>query len=188
MNSTQSIVFFSSADLEILDKAVLRAEELVNNHFKLSPSLWLKNRYDIKTARNLTPQERIEGPYAQVLKYEGRQKDIPLGSSSFSLYHVCLQDPAILKVVNSRPAIRLAPFLLYILIHELVHVVRFLRFEHRYESGSEADLTLEEERKVHSLTYDIAAPVTIRGIGEVLEFYKKWYGDRGLFNGGKNFE
>ena len=165
---------FTAAELDKVAQAVLRAEELVNNYFKLSPSLWLKNRYDIKTARDMAPHERVQGPYAQVLKYEGRKKEVPLGSSSFSLYHVCLQDPAILGLVRKNPVIRLAPFLLYIVVHELVHVVRFLRFEHRYETGVEADLTLEEERKVHGLTRQIIRPVRMGGLVEVLEFYRQW--------------
>jgi len=165
---------FTASELDKVAQAVLRAEELVNNYFKLSSSLWLKNRYDVKTARNMAPHEQVEGAYAQVLKYEGRKQDVPLGSSCFSLYHVCLQDPAILELVTKNPLIRLAPFLLYVVVHELVHVVRFLRFEHRYEIGSEADLSLEEERRVHGLTREILMPVRMSGVPEVLEFYGKW--------------
>ena len=165
---------FNPAELEQVDMAVLRAEELIFDFFKLSSSLWLKNRYDVKTAKNLAPHERVSGPYAQVLKYEGRKMDAPLGSSSFSLYHVCLQDPAILTLVGKEAAIGLAPFLLYVLVHELVHVVRFLRFEFRYETGSEADLSFEEEKKVHGLTRKIVMPVRMSGMPEVLEFYGQW--------------
>ncbi|MCG8688307.1 MAG: hypothetical protein MI892_25770 [Desulfobacterales bacterium] len=167
--------FFNTAELEKVAKAVFRAEEQVNNYFKLSESQWLKNRYDIKTAAQLAPHERVEGPFAQVLKYEGRKQGAPLGSSSFSLYHVCLQDPAILGVISQTPGIRLSAFLLYILIHELVHVVRFSRFEHRYENTSEADVTLEEEKKVHALTHSIISSATVVGVPEVIEFYKEWH-------------
>ncbi|MDD9304209.1 MAG: hypothetical protein HUK40_18425 [Desulfobacter sp.] len=168
--------FFNRYELETVDLAVLRAEEMVNNYFKISPALWLKNRYDIKTGASLAPHEQVEGPFAQVVKYEGRKKDVPLGSTSFSLYHVCLQDPAILNLLSRNSKIGLAPFLLYVLIHELVHVVRFSRFEHRYENASEADVTLEEEKKVHGLTFDIVSCVAVQGLGEVVEFYKEWHG------------
>lgn len=167
--------FFNESELEQVATAALRAEEMVYNHFKLSSSPWLKNRYDIKTARNLVPHERVEGPFAQVLKYEGRRQDRSLGSSVFSLYHVCIQDPAIILFVAENPKICLTPFLLYILVHELVHVVRFARFEHRYENACEAEVTLEEEKKVHGITYDIIAPQTVSGISQVFEFYEKWY-------------
>jgi len=166
---------------------VLRAEELVNNYFKLSSALWLKNWYDIKTAAGLAPHEKIEEVFAQVLKYEGRRKGVFLGSSSFSLYHVCLQDSAILGMVSQK-GIKLEPFLLYILIHELVHVVRFSRFEHRYENASEAEVTFEEEKKVHGLTLKIVSPVAVSGVGEVIEFFNKWHGSIIGAGAGKKFE
>ncbi len=167
--------FFNEGELEKVSTAALRAEEMVYNYFKLSSSQWLKNRYDIKTAVQLATHERVEGPFAQVLKYEGRRQNHSLGSSAFSLYHVCIQDPAILDFLSLRPDIRLSAFLLYILVHELVHVVRFARFEHRYENASEAEVTLEEEKKVHCITHDIIAPKPVDGIQQVFEFYKEWY-------------
>jgi len=168
--------YFDNRALERVDRAVLMAEELVNNFFKLSAGHWLKNRYDIKTAKDLASHERVSGPFAQVVKYEGRKKEVPLGSSSFSLYKVCLQDPAILSVVEKDKALLLDPFLLYILTHELVHVARFLRFEHRYENVGEANLTLAEERRVHDLTYSILRGVSIPGLPKVFLFYEEWRG------------
>ena len=47
--------FFNESELEQVATAALRAEEMVYNYFKLSSSQWLKNRYDIKTARDLLP-------------------------------------------------------------------------------------------------------------------------------------
>ena len=171
--------FFNKQALERVDRAVLIAEELVNNFFKLSSGQYLKNRYDIKTAKDLMFHERVCGPFAQVVKYEGRKKEVSLGSSSFSFYKVCLQDPAILSVVEKDADILLDPFLLYILTHELVHVARFLRFEHRYENIGEADLTLAEERRVHDLTYSILRRVSIPGISKVFLFYGEWRGGQG---------
>ncbi len=165
--------YFSNDELLRVDEAVRRAEELVNNYFKLSSGQWLKNRYDIKTARDLEPHELVDGPVAQVIKYEARKKEIPLGSSSFNFYKVCLQDRAILSHIV-RTGLELDPFLLYILCHELVHVVRFSRFEHRYENSNEADVTQDEERKVHCLTHAILKPIPIAGLEQVFEFYKNW--------------
>ena len=167
--------FFNESELEQVATAALRAEEMVFNYFKLSSSQWFKNRYDIKTARDLAPHERVEGPFAQVLKYEGRRQDFSLGSSAFSLYHVCIQDPAIISLAAGNPKICFDPFLLYILVHELVHVVRFARFEHRYENACEAEVTLEEEKKVHGISHNIIAPRTVSGMSQVFEFYAQWY-------------
>ena len=166
--------YFNSSELERVDRAAVLAEELVNNYFKLSSGQWLKNRYDIKTAKDLADHERVEGPFAQVVKYEGRKNGAPLSSSSYSLYTVCIQDPAILSLQKRREELHLDAFLLYVLVHELVHVVRFSRFKHRYENASEASVTMEEERKVHGLTHAILKPVRLPGMAQVFEFYKKW--------------
>jgi len=165
---------FNTEELLKVDGAVKVSEELVNNHFKMSSGQWLKNRYDIKTAKDLAPHECVDGPFAQVIKYEGRKKDVSLGSSSFSLYKVCLQDNAILKMVSKDDDLLLEPFLLYILTHELVHVVRFSKFKQRYENRNEAYVTLDEERKVHVLTHTILRPVSVPGLSKVFEFYKDW--------------
>ncbi|RLC02219.1 MAG: hypothetical protein DRH34_07755 [Deltaproteobacteria bacterium] len=170
----QTARLFSKEELLKVDDAVRVAEEIVNNFYKMSSGQWLKNRYDIKTAKDLAVHEYVDGPFAQVVKYEGRKKDVSLGSSSFSLYKVCLQDIAILSIVEKTDRLLLEPFLLYILIHELVHVVRFSKFKQRYENKNEADVTLEEERKVHQLTHSILKPVSVRGLSKVFEFYKDW--------------
>lgn len=166
--------YFNSLELEQVDRAVFLAEELVNNYFKLSSGQWLKNRYDIKTAKDLNDHERVDGPFAQVVKYEGRKNGAPLSSSSYSLYAICIQDPAILSLLERNENFQLDAFLLYILVHELVHVVRFSRFKHRYENASEASVTMEEERKVHDLTYAILSGVKLPGLDQVFEFYEKW--------------
>lgn len=171
--------FFNAAELETVARAAVICEDLVNSHYKLSSSQWLKNRYDIRTARHLTPHERVDGPFAQVMKYEGQKTEVPLGSSRFSLYTVCLQDPAILRTVAVTPCIDLFPFLVYVLVHELVHVVRFLQFHHRYEHASEASVTLAEEKKVHCLTYGILASVTLDGLKQVFDFFEQWRIDHG---------
>ena len=169
-----NIYHFDNQELLKVDEAVKVAEELINNHFKMSSGQWLKSRYDIKTAKDLIGHEFVDGPFAQVIKYEGRKKNAPLGSSSFSFYKVCLQDSAILSTIYNTPALALEPFLLYILTHELVHVVRFLKFKHRYENKNEADVTLDEERTVHFLTHKILKPVSILNLSQVFEFYKDW--------------
>ena len=169
----QKLRHFNREELLKVDEAVKVSEELVNNYFKMSSGQWLKNRYDIKTAKDLAPHEVVDGPFAQVIKYEGRRKDVPLGSSSFSLYKVCLQDCAILSIVEKR-ALVLEPFLLYILTHELAHIVRFSKYKQRYEDKNEADVTLDEERNVHRITHAILEPMSMFGLKQVFEFYKDW--------------
>jgi len=169
-----SIQTFSAPELIKVARATDASEELVNNYFKMSSTHWLKNRYDIKTIKDLEMHEQLDGPFAQVIKYEGQKKDQSLGSSAFNFYKVCLQDPAILSIVKKQK-MPLEPFLLYILTHELIHVVRFSKFKQRYENKNEADVTLEEERKVHTLTLLILNSVSISGLNQVFDFYKDWF-------------
>lgn len=165
--------YFNREELQKVDEAVKISEELVNNFFKMSSGQWLRNRYDIKTAGDLDRHEHVQGPFAQVIKYEARKKEIPLGSSSYTLYKVCLQDDAILSTVQKKDLL-LEPFLLYILSHELVHIIRFSKYKQRYENKNESDVTLDEERQVHLLTYEILKPFPISGLMKVFEFYKDW--------------
>ncbi len=169
-----SVRHFNTQELLKVDEAVKLSEDLVNNYFKMSSSQWLKNRYDIKTAKDLKGHENVKGPFAQVIKYEGRKKDAALGSATFSFYKVCLQDSAILSAVSKTHNLLLEPFLLYILTHELVHVVRFLKFKQRYENKNESDVTRDEERRIHFLTHKILKPVPVLKLKQVFEFYKDW--------------
>ena len=166
--------FFCEHGLKKVEAATVFAEELVNNYFKLSSGQWLNNRYDIKTAKDLDPHEWVVGPYAQVLKYEGKRLNSSLGSAVYTFYVICLQDAAILSAVDGDDGLSLDPFLRYILVHELVHIARFMLFHHRYGSVGEADVTFREEKRVHAITHRILRPVAVPGMDEVLEFYKKW--------------
>ncbi len=165
--------YFNREELLKVDEAVKISEELANNFFKMSSGQWLRNRYDIKTAKDLDEHEHVYGPFAQVIKYEARKKEVPLGSSSYTLYKVCLQDDAILSSIQ-KEKLFLEPFLLYILTHELVHIIRFSKYKQRYENKNEADVTLEEERQVHLLTHEILKFLSIPGLMKVFEFYKNW--------------
>lgn len=169
--------YFNREELLKVEEAVKISEELVNNYFKMSSGQWLRNRYDIKTARDLEGHEQVDGPFAQVIKYEARKKEASLSSSSYTLYKVCLQDKAILCAVQ-RENFLLEPFLLYILSHELVHIIRFSKYKQRYENKNEADVTLDEESQVHLLTYEILKPFPIPGMAKVFEFYKDWRKDQ----------
>ncbi len=166
---------FSERELLIVDEAAKVSEELVNNFFKMSSGQWLKNRYDIKTAKDLASHERVNGPVAQVIKYEARKKEVSLSSSTFNLYKVCVQDDAVLSTIEKKGSMSLGSFLLYVITHELVHVVRFSKYQQRYENKNEADVTLDEEKKVHQLTHSILNATSISGIGKVFEFYKDWF-------------
>lgn len=162
---------FDQNQIKEVEEAVTLAEELVSNHFKMSSGQWFKSRYDVRTTRNLADHERVDGPFAQVVGYEARKKENPFGSSLFNFYRICLQDSAILEAVERREGFLLFPFVLYVAVHELIHIVRFTRFEQIYEAAATPGAMMEEERKVHGLTLKILEGVRIDGLAAILDYY-----------------
>jgi len=176
----EQCLLFGKGELKEVDDAVCLAEELVSNYFKMSSAQWFKSRYDVRTAKNLADHERVAGPFAQVVGYVARKKDASLGSASYNFYRVCLQDGAILKAVEEKEGFRLFPFLLYIVVHELVHIVRFTKFQQIYEASSIHETAMEEERLVHALTLKILSNLTLDGVATVLNYYREWRAEPGF--------
>jgi len=172
MKEKDRLPTFSSRQLARVNNAVAMAEELVSNHYKMSASQWLHPKYDVKTLAELTDGEVVNGPFAQIIRYEGKLKGGVLGSSAYDFYKICIQDHAILKVLKTHPEMELSPFTLYVVTHELVHIVRFSRFLQNFDAS--AAEKLEEERRVHGITHEILGPVKSHGLGTVLDFYSTW--------------
>ncbi len=162
---------FNFDQLKKVEDAVALAEELVSNYFKMSSVQWLRTRYDVKTAKDLEQIEIIDGPFAQVLGYEAQRKDSSLGSSAFTCYKVCFQDATIINFLKINKNILFFPFLLYIAVHELVHIVRFSTFQQIYTATSEVECAIKEEQKVDSLTWEILSGISIPGVDKVFRYY-----------------
>jgi len=163
---------FTQDQLQIVNNAVAIAEELVSNHYKMSASEWLRPKYDVKTLADLAAEEIVHGPFAQIVRYEAYRKDTTLGSAAYDYYKICLQDHAIQAALQDSPRIRLFPFSLYIITHELIHIVRFSKFLQSFDASPEDRLA--EERRVHDKTQTILRNIQIEGISEVLRFYDNW--------------
>lgn len=163
---------FKDHQLVVVNNAVAMAEELVSNFFKMSASQWLRPKFDVKTLADLSENEIVDGPFAQIIRYEGKLKGGVLGSSTYDFYKICIQDHAILNALVERPGLTLAPFALYVVTHELVHIVRFSRFLQNFNASHTEKLA--EERRVHRITHDILEPVSTPGLDTVLDFYATW--------------
>ena len=172
MSTAHNHPAFSREQLHFVNQAVTMAEELVSNFFKMSSNEWLKPKYDIKTLAELTPNEIVEGPYAQIIRYQGQRKGSSLGSESYDFYKICIQDHTILATLNKRPELSIVAFCLYIVTHELIHIVRFSRFLQNFEAS--VDEKLNEERRVHALTHQILSEVRLPSLGHVLDYYAQW--------------
>lgn len=161
--------YFHQHHKELLNEAAVIAEEATSDFFKLSPSHWRRARYDILTMEALRAEEISPHALALVAKYNGRPQDRLLGSAVFDFYRVCLQDHNILKTLKHVDNLSLFPLLLYIVTHELVHIVRFSQFLALFEAPEEHKQ--EEERRVHQLTQRILAPLKVRDLPPVMRYY-----------------
>jgi hypothetical protein len=165
-------VQFNSEQLSIVTHAVGMAEELVSNHFKMSDSQWLRPKYDVRTLAELEPPEIIDGPFAQIIRYKGQPREKYLGSSTYDFYKICLQDHAILAALQENFDLPMLPFILYIITHELIHIVRFSKFLQGFDASP--DERLAEENRVHARTREILSVVKLQGLPAVLYFYRDW--------------
>ena len=164
---------FGPEQLQTVNNAVAMAEELVSNFYKMSASQWLGPRYDVKTLAELKPEEIIDGPFAQIIRYKGRRKNTSLGSASYDFYKICLQDHTIQSTLETAERIQLFPFSLYIITHELIHIVRFSKFLQSFEASDRERMA--EEKRVHRRTHEILKTIQIEGLPNVLEFYNDWH-------------
>jgi len=172
MNTENEYPAFNQGQIHSVNQAVTMAEELVSNYFKMSSNEWLKPKYDVKTLAELSPDEIIKGPYAQIIRYQGQRKGSSLGSESYDFYKICIQDHAILSTLKKRPELSLMAFCLYIVTHELIHIVRFSKFLQNFEATAEEKMA--EEKRVHAITHQILLEVRLPGLHHVLAYYKQW--------------
>jgi hypothetical protein len=164
---------FDPNQLAAVTHAVGMAEELVSNHYKMTSSQWLRPTYDVRTLADLEPGEIIDGPFAQIIRYQGQPRDASLSSAVYDFYKICLQDHSILEALDRHSGLRLLPFALYIIVHELVHIVRFSKFLQGFDASPEERLA--EERRVHERTHTILNAVNLVGLAQVLQFYSDWH-------------
>jgi len=167
---------FNPDQLKTVTDASALAEEMVCDAYKMSARQWFEPRREIKTLADLTPDQVISGPqapFAQVIRYQGRPGGSSLTSSAFDFYAICLQDHVILAALKDNPEISLRPFAVYVLTHELVHIVRFSLFEQLFDAPLAQ--RWEEEIRVHLKTVEIINNSPIARMDPVIRFYQQWH-------------
>ena len=167
--------FFGERQHRYLEEALFIAEERVFDFFKLSFGQGLRVRYDISTAAQPSPEEIAPGALAMVAKYDCRPQGRVLKSQTFDFYRIYLQDHNMMQAAGGSPELHLLPLLIYVLTHELVHIVRFSRHQALYDTP--APLRSREEQQVHLLTQKILAPVNLMDLPAVIKWYNfVWQG------------
>jgi hypothetical protein len=145
--------YFNIVQLPLANKAFNDAEKLVSRHFRMSEDQIKKNRYDVKTLAYLEQHEIKEGAFAHLCKYSYEKPDgtAEKNKDGFDFYRICLQDNIILDAVErANNFIKFNPLMLYIAVHELIHVLRFGNGEIDFNAPPEKKE--QEEAIVHNLT------------------------------------
>lgn len=167
-------MYFNKSEISLIKGAFDRAERLAESHFRLGHRGLDSHRYEIKTLIQLEEHERNDRAFAHLCRYFCQKNEDVDHPDNFYFFKVCLQDDRIVNAVNrSTPFIKLAPLLLYIAAHELVHVIRFTNGESDFDAPLEEKI--REEEKVHSITRDMLKPIAANDLELVLDCFSDKY-------------
>jgi len=151
-------MYFNKSEISLIKGAFDHAERLAESHFRLGRGGLNSHRYDVKTLLHLEDYERNEKAFAHLCRYFCQKNEDVDHPDNFYFFKVCLQDDRIFDAVKrSKPFIKMAPLLLYIATHELVHVIRFTNGDSDFDAPLEEKI--REEDKVHSITRDMLRPI-----------------------------
>jgi len=158
---------FGTDELEALDRVVPVARELTGQYYALPDNWFDTASHEVRTVKDLRPGEVLgEGRLAQIRKLyrvlgEGAGRVLRCHTLC-PHYRICLQDHNILDSLCREPTVPLPDLLTCVLTHEYVHLVRFCRFEHSYDSP--ATNRGGEEALVGEITRTIVSELGHRGL------------------------
>jgi len=139
---------FNLEQLALVNRCLRRGEALVSRRFRI-PALPSKQYpYELATLVDLAGHERAKAAFAHLVIY---QRERPMGAED--LYRICLQDDVLLVRASDGGKGWLSALLVYVLTHELVHVVRFQRAEESI--AARAGRRQNEEDRVHQITLEL---------------------------------
>jgi hypothetical protein len=164
--------YFNKNQLSILGEAIEIAEDMTSNYFRLSLSQWQSHPFEVKTFSNLNLDIIKDDAFALLKRYEkengekqGQQNKIR------QFYIIFLQDNQILKAIQRDRKLKLLPLLAYIITHELVHIVRFCKFQVMFDT-QQKDKRIKEEKIVHKTTNEILRGLSLPNLPYILGSYK----------------
>jgi len=155
---------FSTRQRRQVWDAERRAAELVSRFYVIAPREWQRMAYEVRTLDQLAPDEITDAALAQVLCYGVRREVGERVLDERDLYRICVQDH---RVLDHASAVPLRALMLYVLTHELVHVVRFGQRLQRLDL--DPSLRETEEASVDRTARLILREVAEPGLGEALE-------------------
>jgi hypothetical protein len=141
---------FTQPQRSLIVEAMDEAERRTTDYYCIPPFRWHQLRYDLITRAdeewNPIPDSVFAG--VQCLRRTGRR-------GHFDFFRIQLNDPSILTAAERENLRDLYPFLVYILTHEMVHVVRLSSILAEWPDAPAADPS--EEHRVHRISHQILA-------------------------------
>lgn len=139
---------FTQKDISTISKAAALAENLTQQYFN-SAEEWKREPYLLFTLQQVGKQLYERHAFANVIQVT------PKSASARSRYGIILQDPNILLALLRSHFHDLWTLGLFVLTHEMVHILRFRKYNvDFFASQHERD---KEEKIVHAITREILA-------------------------------
>jgi len=147
---------FTPTDLSTIGRAAQLAEKLTTEYFNLASDEWRRASYAMFTRKEVGEALHSDDAFAQLVFY---RKAAPKkeGERKPEAFGIVLQDPIILQALLRSYSHDLWTLALFILTHELTHIVRFRRFGVAvFTDVQEHEI---EEKVVHAITSEILSGV-----------------------------
>lgn len=161
---------FNEKEMDLTNQTLDRAVSLTRDYCDIDPKDWKDMKFELKSLKDLNKNEITDEAFAQLAQYRGVSSKASQGYR-FNFYRICLQDDKILNAVSEREdKTVLKPLLLYVVTHELIHIVRFNKLQKSFNSSwIEKEI---EEKSAHQDTYHILKNTDVFGMDHVLDHYK----------------
>lgn len=166
---------FNVAERREVDRAFEVAEARAAEFYRIPGREWSLFLHDLQTLREGPGPH--PGAFADVVKLESTGTD----TRPREIYRIRVRDDAILSALSSRrDGIQFFPLMLYVLTHEMVHVVRFASGLAAFDAEEAARES--EEQRVHRVTRQVLSCVDDEPLRRVIEAYRSapaTFGPRG---------
>lgn len=156
---------FDSSERGALVRAAGDAHALTAGFYRIAGREWTRFPYDVVTLEE-APAPPDEA-FADVVRLVAERA----GAGPRELYRIRVRDDRVLAAVHGRDdGVELFPLLLYVLTHELVHVVRFGAGLAPFDASAAERAT--EERRVHDVTRKILSAIRGAALARVIDLYR----------------
>jgi hypothetical protein len=163
---------FNPQQIQMVSQAVEIAEGVTANYFKISTAQWKHVRYDIQTLADLREDEITTSAFAQITRYS-RKPDITLSRGRhYDYFKICLQDHNMIEAMERDESLQLLPLGVYVITHELVHVVRFCKYLQSFDADPME--RQREEMRVHQITQKALGTLGLSQLDYVLKAYRNY--------------